>query len=453
MLFWLIHLVWVVFGPTELGARLIGPLAGAATILLTARLAMALWPGDRARPGLSAWILATTGAFLFFGSATMFDALLGMSIVLAMLALWKLAVAPSVLSGAMFGAAIALGVLAKGPVVAVHILPVLLTLPFWKPADSTLTCRSVWKPLCIAALSASTLVSLWLIPAALLGGEEYRNAILWHQSAGRVASSFAHQRPFWFYAALLPLFFWPWGWGRELSSLRERPLTPPTRFLLVWAVGAFLSFSLISGKQIHYLIPELPALALLFSARLPKRSGPLFTCLALLPAAVLILGSIAVAHGRLEPAWLDGTRPAEFDIAQSCIILAMAVFLIFFARTRFEATVMTAPATLLIVHLLASKPVWQTNDTGPLGALLADVGKNGAATLDSSYAGQFTFSARLPEPVRVLHSREEYQLWRRTKPNGVLLARDSQVTENAGLLWMGVVHGDTWYVYRFETAD
>jgi 4-amino-4-deoxy-L-arabinose transferase-like glycosyltransferase len=450
MLFWLINLVWAVFGPSEFCARLVGPLAGAATVFLTAQLAAAIWPDDQSRPTRSAWILATTGTFMAFGSATMFDALLALSTVLAMLAVWKVAATRSLVWGGVLGASFACGVLVKGPVIAIHVLPVIIAMPFWLPRAASSTGNSLWAPLCGAAISASALVSLWVVPAILMGGEDYRNAILWHQTAGRVASSFAHERPFWFYLALLPVLLWPWGWDLKALSFRKNPLPPPERFLLVWLGSAFLAFSLVSGKQIHYLVPEMPATALVFSALRPNRKGVLLLGLALAPAAVLILWSITVANGSLEPSFLNGARPANFDIALSLAILAVVACLIFLARTGFQATLAIAPATLLIVQLCAFRPLWLSNDTSRLGALLADFGKGGVATLDSSYAGQFTFTARLPEPVRVLDSRDELELWRQTAPDGVLLARGPEDLDNAVLLGNDSVQGEPWYLYQLH---
>ncbi|QLQ19291.1 MAG: hypothetical protein HZT43_12445 [Exiguobacterium profundum] len=35
------------------------------------------------------------------------------------------------------------------------------------------------------------------------------------------------------------------------------------RMLAIWALSAFVLFSLVGGKQLHYLLPELPAFAIL----------------------------------------------------------------------------------------------------------------------------------------------------------------------------------------------
>ena len=97
--------------------------------------------------------------------------------------------------------------------------------------------------LALALAVALVAVGLWLVPALILGGPEYRIEVPWRQSGGRMMASFAHRKPWWFYAALLPAMIWPFGWtGAGLGALRPRQLwaDPGTRLAAVWAMGAFL---------------------------------------------------------------------------------------------------------------------------------------------------------------------------------------------------------------------
>ena len=81
------------------------------------------------------------------------------------------------------GAAIALGVYAKGPVILIHVLPVALLAPLWVGG---LARPGAWyRGIGVSILVALALVGLWLGPALILGGEAYRGEVLWRQSAGR----------------------------------------------------------------------------------------------------------------------------------------------------------------------------------------------------------------------------------------------------------------------------
>ncbi|MGL5363602.1 MAG: ArnT family glycosyltransferase, partial [Bosea sp. (in: a-proteobacteria)] len=331
-------------------ARLVGPAAGAVAILLTGRLARALWPEAPEREGHAAWVLATGGVFLFYGSATMFDTLLTVATLGAVLALWSMAQRPGWRKAIVLGLALAFGVLAKGPVILVHVLPVALTFPFWRPAKGLARTRDMLIGLGLALLVALTVLSLWLVPALVFGDVGYRNDILWRQSAGRMVASFAHDRPFWFFAALMPLFLWPWGWSRVVTGLWPRPARSAERFLLIWALGAFAAFSLISGKQIHYLVPEIPAVALLLSRRLGTTPGRWTRFVPMLPAAGLLGFGVATAFGKGPEILLD---VGQLELALATVTVGSALALIWTARSRQAALVPVAPATLVAFLLVA----------------------------------------------------------------------------------------------------
>lgn len=395
LLFWAINLAWAVFGESAFAARLVGPLAGAAAILLTGRLSMLLWPGNPARAGLAAWSLATSGVFLFFGSAVRFETLLTAAVVLAMLALWRLAQTgrwPSVL---MLGAALALGVMAKGPVMVMHILPVALAWSWWRMPGGVSGARYAGG-LVLSHLVALALVMLWLGPALILGGEVYRHEVLWWQSAVRMVQSFSHHAPFWYYFDLLPVLLWPWGWGREITALWNSHREPPARFLMAAAGGMLIAFSLISAKQIHYLAPALPAVSLLLAGYKRGRIGFFDRFLPMLPALALTVYGVVVLGGWQRPDVLRGAGVDPLSTLIAVILCVATLVQIGLILRRPAARVWVSPVTLIIVHLLASSALWRNNDPQRPTALLAPHAQNGVAVAEAGHAGQFTFATRLP---------------------------------------------------------
>ncbi|MBD9528358.1 glycosyltransferase family 39 protein [Paracoccus sp. PAR01] len=244
LLFWLINLIWLVTGPSEIAARLVAPAFGLASIWATARLAQRLVPASPDIGGRAALVLTGSLGFSIFAGLTMFDALLTLATVLGVTALTNVQTqARAAWLG--FGAALALGALAKGPVILLHLLPVALATPLWAGIGT----KQMIKGLALGLLTGLAIVALWLVPALIAGGPEYRHAVLWTQSAGRMVDSFAHQKPFCFFLALAPLLIWPWGWST--TAWRAARLPGP---LPVWIGATFVIFSLISGKQAHYSI-------------------------------------------------------------------------------------------------------------------------------------------------------------------------------------------------------
>lgn len=431
LLFWLINLVWAVGGVSEASARLIGPAFGMASVALTGLLALRLWPGRPDRAGAAALILAVSPVWLLFGSTTMFDAMLTCATLLAMLALWQASRRPRSAAWLALGAAVALGVYAKGPVILLHVLPAALTMPLWAGGGRP-AARDWGRGLLLALLAALVLLGLWLVPALILGGPEYRTEVLWRQSGGRMVASFAHRQPWWFFLALLPLVLWPFGWTRAgLAALHPRRLwsDPGTRLAALWALPAFVAFSLISGKQTHYLLPEMPALALLLSGGLPARRWrrrdlwlalPLFAALCGLAAAAA--GLIPALDGLADA--LPGRRPLPFwslALGAAVMLAGTAAFL----RLRAAPVALAAlPLSLMIgLHLALSPLLFASHDLTALGRAVAPFDTAGIAVTDGTYHAQLNFAGRLRNPVARVTDPAAIAAWRQAHPDGLLLDR------------------------------
>ena len=451
MLFWIINLVWRVTGVSEFAGRMVGPAFGALSVALTAGLARALWPGDPARAGRSALIAATTTIFLLYGSATMFDTMLAAATLAGLMAAWSLSKAPRPAAAAALGAALAFGVLAKGPVILVHVMPAALLMPLWAGRAERPPAARYYAMIGLAFGVALVLVSLWLVPALVFGDAGYRQDILWGQTAGRMVNSFAHGRPFWFFLALAPLLLWPWGWSRAgLGALSPRTQWGDAqgRFLLLAVGSAFLVFSAISGKQIHYLIPQLPLVALILSREPDLPGRGLWRLPPALPAAGLVLAGALIALGVLPASVTDGVGAGAADLVMAAAVAALALALALRLRPPMAAWASVAPLTLLAAHLIARHELWLTHDPARIAAAVAADAADGVATTDRGYAGQFSFAGRLDEPVTVLADEAALEAWVAAHPGGVVLSKDPVGSEGLAPVVAERFHGDDWHVYR-----
>lgn len=278
-LMWMINLSWGVFGVSR-WAGLIPPIvASALSIYLTARLARVLFPvtlqGHQARVMM---IMMASVPFLIYGTVVMFDFTVSMFVVLTLLALlsfvekrqWKYVI--------LMGLTIGMGVLAKGPVMYLYVLPVMLLAPIWRPG---LPQRPGYYMACLAAVLLSIIpVLAWLIPVLMESSKDFAFWLVWNQTFGRVTGNFSasHVRPFYFYLPLIPVLCSPWlffpafwrGAGRIKNTMRA---DQGVRFLLCFIVPVFLAFSVISGKQEHYMVPLLPGAVILIALALRDMRG------------------------------------------------------------------------------------------------------------------------------------------------------------------------------------
>lgn len=430
LLFWLIDLVWLVAGVSELAARLVAPAFGLASVVLTGLLARRLWPAAPQRAGAAAVILATTGLFLAYGSLTLFDTMLTTATLAAMLALVALRRAADDRAAWRatlgLGAALALGVYAKGPVILVHVAPVALLMPLWADRDSRPRAGFWYGRLAASFGVALALVALWLGPALILGGPDYRTEVLWKQSAGRMVASFAHDRPFWWFAALLPVYLWPWAWRAEsLAALSPRRIRADEggRMVAVWAVAAFVAFSAISGKQIHYLIPELPTVALILSAGVAGASPRWQRIPVLLTAALILVVAGGVAFGPLGPLPPGTLSVPAIETLVAIAIAATLAVAVFRIRSDLAAFALIAPFTFVAAEVLLSPTLRAGFDAGPIGRALATHEAAGVAVVDADYQGQFGFAGRLTAPVTELARPEDAAAWAAAHPGGAVLSR------------------------------
>jgi 4-amino-4-deoxy-L-arabinose transferase-like glycosyltransferase len=312
LLFWLIHLGWALFGVNDWWPRLVAPLCALGSVPLLLKMERLLW----GRSGLSPWILFGTLLFAAFITLTMMDLLLMLCAMAGMIGVLNLSGQKRISGLLWLGAGIGLGVLAKGPVILLHVLPAALVAPWWAPELKGRLGRSYslyYLDLLLGVLLGAAIALAWAVPAAWAGGETYREAIFWGQTAGRVADSFAHRAPWWYYLPLLPLILFPWfvipRFWTGLGSIRKEQ---STRFLAAWLVLTLVVFSLVSGKQAKYLLPCLPGFALLAGRALAQgraRGWDLIPpALGLLAASAFLAAVRASPEALRLPAWASGFR-------------------------------------------------------------------------------------------------------------------------------------------------
>ncbi|MDP1645000.1 MAG: glycosyltransferase family 39 protein [Thiobacillus sp.] len=427
-MFWMFHAGWALFGVNDWWPRLVLPLFSAGGLVLTYLLARRLWPQHAGLGGRAALMLVSSLLWIVFSTAVMFD---------VMLAFWVLFGMHGVLSAAngkrrgfvMLGIAIGLGVLTKGPVILLNLLPITVLAPWWNPG---MRWGRWFAGLGLAVLLGAAIALMWAIPAGMAGGEAYRNAIFWGQTADRMVESFAHRRPFWWYLPLLPLLLFPWfvwpGFWQALVHHRRAGLDRGTRFCLAWMLPVFIAFSFISGKQPHYLVPLFPAFALLTARVLADRSSSRVSLPALLAMALgvaLILaasGQIAGLHDKvvaLPPVW-----PGVL-----LVLLALAAWV---AGRRGVQPVLTlgvlGAVTLILVQLAASQSIDPLYDIKPMAQAIRQVQAQGLPVANAAkYHAQYQFLGRLEAPLVELQGAELTR-WLAVHPEGyaVIYLKDRQ---------------------------
>lgn len=438
LLFWLIQLGWHAFGAGAWWPRLVPPLFGLANLFLTAALARRLWPD---RPAVARLAPVVLLGFLLWGVYTtvlMFDMLVTTFVLLSMLGLYRARHEGGVRPWLGTGLALGLGILAKGPVALLPALGVVLLPSWWEekeriPAATRLPRGGRWAGWVLGAILLAAAVALaWAIPAAVSGGPAYADAIFRGQTEGRLVQSFAHSRPWWWYLALLPAFLFPYtAWvplWKAAARLRWRSLEPAMRFCLAWAVPPLLVFSLISGKQPHYLLPLLPALALMAGRLLSDLpdTAPAVRFWHLLPplSLLLLLGVALLLAPRLDdaldlPAWAGSVSPAIGVAA----LLFCGALLVGFGRWRPRRILPTLinVAFVLTAYVGFTEAGRHAYDLEPMARYLKAIEEQGRPiAFVGEYHGELHFLGRLEKPFAEIATGQEVH-WQQAHPTGRLV--------------------------------
>lgn len=413
LLYWLIHAGWLIGGVGEAWPKLLAVLLGGINLALVGVLGRNLFPAQRAVPALAAWVLGGTLFYFLYALQIMFDVLVSVAALISLIGLTRRdsrgAFAPS---AAWVIVGLAMGLLAKGPVALLHIAFPLLLAPLWLDAARVAPARW-YRRIGLWVAAALALFALWVVPVAIIGGEAYRHELLVTQTAGRVVSAFDHARPFWWYLTILPVllfpwFFWAGGWRAVLVRAPSRA-SEGMRFLGVWLIGTLLAFSLVSGKQAYYVLPQLGGFALLLAAAV-CRGDAAGSPRAWLWTAGLAWITIGALFASLPTLIARGTSDSPVVVALASAgpwfgiaVVAIGAALLAPAASASAALKRLGAASIaaaFLLHLQFTLGAWPRYDLAPASDLIAREAASGTTIANRGvYEGQFHFLARLTRPI------------------------------------------------------
>ncbi len=359
----------------EWAARLPSALAALAAALAIGWLGWKHYDGEESflqRPAfLAPLIFSTSVAAIGFSRAATPDMLFSAFVTLAM------ACAASVLQGrqalraaesatsgappremltvALFGAFLGLAVLAKGPA---GVLLAGGALALW--AFATSLWRTAFRLVHPAAIGAFCVVALpWYILCAVRNPDFIRVFIFQHNFQRYLTPVFQHKQPFWFFGWITLLAMLPWAVllipaaQEGLRLWREKTwLRSPGFFFACWAIFPILFFSASQSKLPGYILPAIPALALILSVAMIRAFQRSRSASLLVAAGVdffwLVLAIFVLAKARGLSIW-ESELAGSLHLAEAALLVSVFVlFLILRAGSRQNLGVLAATCSLLV---------------------------------------------------------------------------------------------------------
>jgi 4-amino-4-deoxy-L-arabinose transferase-like glycosyltransferase len=443
--YWLAMISYKIFGVSDWAARV--PSAAFATLMVMGVYLFTL----RLRRGMqlnAALITASCALVLAMARGASTDMPLTAPFAVAMLCwyAWHQSRRRSLLLAFHF--LIALGMLAKGPVAP--LLAAMIIIAFCLSQRQP---RQIARTLWIPGVLLSLAVALpWYVEVQLRNPQFFRAFIL-EQNLDRFATNmFRHPEPFWYYLPLTLAATVPWSvfavagavsnirrW-REWAG-RNSSSNSLAGFLLLWAIIPVLFFSLSQSKLPAYILPSVPAFALLAAVYVHHKTGSSedsgqaaaatppevsrFMLIALHAAlcAAVVAGALLVPH--LMQKTMPGTRPLML-----ASVTGIAAFVAITCALLFRGLAVLRPVTLLPVVIalaflirVAAPSIDATQSARPVARLLQALGVGA------------------DEPVALFHAKREVEYglaFYRNQPIAVYERRQLPPTEHV------VLAGEGW---------
>jgi 4-amino-4-deoxy-L-arabinose transferase-like glycosyltransferase len=391
--YWQAMLAYSVLGVSDVAARV--PAAIDATLLVIAFYLFF----RRFRRGVevdAALITASCAGVIGYAHAASMDIALASTFSVGMLAWWAWREGGQRIYLALFYVLMALGMLAKGPVAPFLAAAVVVVFAV-AAREFRVVGRTLWLPgiilFCAIALP-------WYVLVQIRNPQFFREFILQHNLERFSSDLYHHRQPFWYYLPVTALALVPWTvfviaafvesvrvWWAERKSVSDQPdLELQFRvFACCWLAVPVAFFSLSQSKLPGYILPALPAGAVLLAeylrrrlAQMAEQEEPVSKWLVVLHALVAaapmvpsLLSAYLVTQHRLPAG-----RPMLISL---CIAAALAAAITFTLASRLHlrmlrfVTLIPVVLSIAAVLKLGAVSIDQTLSARPLAAKLASV--------------------------------------------------------------------------------
>ena len=337
----------------------------------------------------AALITASCAGIIGYAHAASTDMPLAAAFSVGMLAWWAWRESQKRIYLVLFFCCMALGTLAKGPVA-----PFLAAVVIGAFAAFTRQWRLILRTLWLPGIALFCAVAVpWFCAVQLRNPQFFQEFILQHNLARFSSNIYHHPEPFWYFVPVAMLALLPWivfvaaafveparvWWSERRSGTGEPDFeTQFSLFACCWLIVPIVFFSISQSKLPGYILPAIPAGAVLLADYLRRQSEqqqPVSKWLALLHALVasapiipaVLIGFVVSEHR------LPGGRPMMFAIALTFVLsaaIAVTLSRLHFRMLRF-VTLIPVVLSVAAVLKLGATSIDQKLSTRPLAIELA----------------------------------------------------------------------------------
>ncbi|OPY04075.1 MAG: Undecaprenyl phosphate-alpha-4-amino-4-deoxy-L-arabinose arabinosyl transferase [Syntrophorhabdus sp. PtaB.Bin184] len=223
----------------------------------------------------------------------------------------------------------------------------------------------------LAAVCGLALFALLLFLPVIMTGSREAVELMWRENVVRFLEPFDHVEPFYIYFKHIPVFLIPWtflGIG-ALIHMKRWGGGPERRWLATVTIAIFLFFTLSGSRRSYYILPLIPAFALIigrslagFLERERENGSPAMKTALVVTAFIPVIAGVALVAGYFG---FEAYRHFSEVIAGPVIVAAGVAALFFIVRRMF------VPGSTLLVLLFFGILLW----TFTAGTLIGERGR------------------------------------------------------------------------------
>lgn len=376
--YWQAMIAFRLFGVSDWAARL--PSVFDAFLMVLAMYGFL----RRFRPGSQldgALVVATSAGIVGFSRAASTDMPLTATFTIAMLAwyAWFEGGDKKYLAG--FYGFLALATLAKGPV-ALFLAGAVVLIFAVVQRSPKIALKTLWVPGMLLGLAIAL---PWYGLVQLRNPQFFQQFIVEHNLARFGTNLYHHPEPFWYYIPVTLLGWAPWSMVAvaalvaALRQLRNPSADTLRSFLLIWMGLVVIFFSISQSKLPGYVLPAVPAGAILIATFFAPSSDGTATRLRLAIAAghALLAGALVFAALVVQYLVLEHRVPWDAAAVPLTVagVLALAIFVLLMKsdlRALRLATLAPAILAFAIALRFGALPLDETLSSRPVANGLAN---------------------------------------------------------------------------------
>lgn len=430
---WSVHLGWLLLDEAEWWARFVPGLYMLGSLVFSARIARLLWPGQTDVVRYMPFVMLG-GVYWVWSSTWLTPDFLAVFFVLfavhALLWMWR---ARDLRVWMLLGVALGFGMLARGSLILVYVLPVAMLAPLWARGTPTMPWGYWYVDLVKATFVGGAIFALWAVPFAGRAGLGGVLPLLTAPIATHALDLFPAVRPWWWYLFLLPWLALPWSlWPLPLLRfwhIRREPISNGLAFCMLWAVSTVAILSIFPVKQPQLLLPLVPAFFLaagwlLLDERHEQHDHSRLASTMIFP--LMLIGAALAVVPKLPridfmPDILWALSPGV-GVAIIGVGVAVGWLPIPELRTRIINMAATVVAVLAFALLALG---WQLNpryDASAAARVIAQAQQAGKPVAHvGPYHGQYHFAGRLLQPLEIV-TAELAPAWIAAHPDGLIVS-------------------------------